>query len=1012
MLIGVATLGTLTSLLIQSLPAANPNRKFPWDAVSQSWRDLRTLASNGPMFRVALGMVFFWGVGTIASLNIDQFAAEGDALTELGKIPLLISLVFGVGVGSVLAGWWSRGKVELGIVPIGAFGIAVCSMLLFTARGALFGVKPEFEITPNLVWACSLLLCLGVSAGLFDVPLEAYMQHRSPPKQRGSILSAANLMIFTGVLLASFLFWALRYKIGEGSLAAIDEVATIQLDEAAEKRVADAVEELEPAKESDEVAAFDPLLEAAESEEERTAMLARLLWKEARARRAAGETINNDAYYEEFPDDKKLVKHVIDQSAGQPLLQATEVFLIFGFLTLPVFGYIVWRLPQATVRMIVWILSWAVYRIRVYGQENVPERGGALLASNHVSFLDGFLFLLMSSRPVRLIAFVGNLKSPIIRWMAVRWGVILIGSGPKAIRQALETATEALKNGELVIIFPEGGITRSGQIQGFRPGLLKILEGTDAPIIPVYLDELWGSIFSYEGGTLLWKWPRRWPFPISIHFGRPLGGVKDIHDVRQAVQDLGAQAVEQRLSRTTLMPRQFVRRCKQRKRMAKVADSTGAELSGANLLARTIVLRRLLRRHAIADDEKHVGLLLPPSLGGVVANMALTLDHRITVNLNYTVSSEVMNSCIQQSKIKTVLTSRKFMERFKDLEIDAKIVYLEDYKEKPTFVDKMIGGLYGYVLPAGCVDWLLGLGKIEADDVATVIFTSGSTGEPKGVMLTHGNIATQVDAVSQVCNMTSRDVVLGILPFFHSFGYTITLWAVMGLDIKGVYHYNPLESKQVGKLCEKYGVTILLSTPTFLRAYIRRCTTEQFKTLEVVVTGAEQLSKEVIDAFKEKFGITPVEGYGCTELSPLVSVNVPPGRGSGNFQVDCKEGSVGRPVPGVAAKTTDLDSGGELGSGESGMLWVRGPNVDEGLHRPPGSDGRSRPRRLVQDGRRGQHRRGRLHPHHRPDEPLLQDRRRDGAARQDRAGPRPAHRGGRLRRPAARRHGRPLRQEG
>ncbi|MGE3780065.1 MAG: MFS transporter [Pirellulaceae bacterium] len=167
-LLGIALVGTAFSLLIRQLAAGNPHLAFPWNAVTKTWSDLRQLASNGPLFRVALGIVFFWSVGAQAQLNVDQLADEGGALTESAKVPLLISLVFGVGVGSVLAGIWSGGHVELGILPLGAAGIALCAMLLFTVERTF--IEPTTVWTAGFVTACVLLLGLGISAGLFSVP--------------------------------------------------------------------------------------------------------------------------------------------------------------------------------------------------------------------------------------------------------------------------------------------------------------------------------------------------------------------------------------------------------------------------------------------------------------------------------------------------------------------------------------------------------------------------------------------------------------------------------------------------------------------------------------------------------------------------------------------------------------------------------------------------------------------------------------------------------------------------
>src|SRR6185436_16180830 len=306
---------------------------------------------------------------------------------------------------------------------------------------------------------------------------------------------------------------------------------------------------------------------------------------------------------------------------------------------------------------------------------------------------------------------------------------------PKMVIMAFREAREALNNGELVCIFPEGGMTRSGQVQAFKPGTMKILEGTNAPVIPVYLDGLWGSVFSFEGEKFFWKWPKRMPYPMTIHFGPPIEQPEDVHQLRQAVLEQGAAAVNKSAHENMdLLTRLFIRQCKSRKRKPKIADSTGTELTGGDVLLRSLILRRLLRRHTLAADEQYVGVLVPPSVPGYIANTALALDKRISVNLNYTVSSDVMNACIEMAGIKHVITSRRFMEKM-EFKLKAEIVYLEDLKEKPTAMDKAIAFAQLNFVPARLLEAWLGLGSVKPDDVLTIIFTSGSTGTPKGVML-------------------------------------------------------------------------------------------------------------------------------------------------------------------------------------------------------------------------------------------------------------------------------------
>jgi len=383
-----------------------------------------------------------------------------------------------------------------------------------------------------------------------------------------------------------------------------------------------------------------------------------------------------------------------------------------------------------------------------------------------------------------------------------------------------------------------------------------------------------------------------------------------------------------------ILPRRFLRMCRRKMRRPKVADSTGVELSGADLLTRALVVRRLLRRGVLDAGESLVGALMPPCAAGVVVNAALAIDRRVAVNLNYTLSSEVLNECLAQCGIRHVITSRRVMERF-PLTLDAELIHLEDFLNQITLRDKLAAAASAWLEPLALLERRLGLHKIDPDDLQTIIFTSGSTGQPKGVMLSHRNVGSNVRAIDQIIRLGDDDVLLGILPLSHSFGYTVTLWTVLSLPPKGIYHFSPLEPREGGKLCRRHGATIMIATPTFLRAYLRRCEPEDFAKLDVVVTGAERLPPELADAFFERFGVRPVEGYGTTELSPVVSVNMPPSRAASEELAGVRPGTVGRPLPGISAKVVDLDTGADLGPNQSGMLLIAGPNVMKGYYGRP-----------------------------------------------------------------------------
>lgn len=891
-LIGIAIAGWLASLLIAKLPAANPSRVFPKNLVKQTWEDLKTLAHTPTMLRVALGIFFFWTLGGLAHLNIDQFAAEGEATRQTQMASLLVALVVGIGVGSVLAGIWSQGRVELGILPLGALGLAITSMLLFTVEGEFF--NPSGEWTLSYVAAGALLFLLGCSGGLFDVPLAAYMQHYSPPERRGSILAASNFLTFGGILIASLAFGLMRLPVGAGSL----EQVTAELR-------------------------GQPQAQA----------VAAQLWEEMNGLRARGEFIDVEKITERHLGEGALVRQVYREVVGHPFLSARQIFLLCGVLTIPVLWYIVVLIPQATIRFLAWLLTHTFYRIRVYNRENLPDEGPALLAPNHVSWLDGLLLVAVSPRPVRIIVTHSLLSSWWSRGLARIMGAIPIRRSPKGVRSAIDTARQALNDGEIVCIFPEGNITRSGQLQSFKPGMLEILKGAEAPAVPVYLDELWGSIFSFRGGKFFWKWPDWRARQVSIWFGQKLQRPQNIQEVRNAVQQLGADAVDGRRQRAMVLPRLMIRKCRKAMFRWKIADSSDQSLTGGQILMRSLILRRLLLREVVKADEKYVGVLLPPSNFAVLVNAGLALAGRVACNLNYTASAEVMNKCIAKAGIRHVITSRRVMEKL-GMKLDAEVVYLEDLKDRVTKTDKAAGAMMAYATPAAVLDRMLGLRRMSGDDEVTVIFTSGSTGVPKGVMLTHHNIGSNIEAIDQVVHLRADDVLLGIVPFFHSLGYTVTLWTVLGLDLRAVYHFTPLEAQQIGKLARKWGATVMLATPTFLRNYLRRCEPADFTALEIAVVGAEKMPIPLCEAFEEKFGVRPVEGYGTTELSPLVSVNVPPSR-TQSGEVGVKEGTVGRAVPGVAAKIVDPETFADLPAESPGMLLVKGPNVMKGyLHDP------------------------------------------------------------------------------
>ncbi len=640
-------------------------------------------------------------------------------------------------------------------------------------------------------------------------------------------------------------------------------------------------------------------------------------------------------------------------------LSPPAIFLVISGVTLIATIYLLNLMPDALLRFLLWCATHSLYRIRVVGRDHIPEKGGALFVCNHVSWMDALLLIASTDRPVRFLMLKEIYEKPWVNWGARILGIIPISSGqrPREMIRSLQTASEAIRKGDVVCIFAEGQITRIGQLLPFQRGMELIMKDLEAPIVPVALDGVLGSPSSFKQGRLVWRLPAHIPHPVTVSFGRPLPANATAFEARQAVQELLAFAWEQRRERMKPLARQFVRTARRHPRRFAMADAQTPKVTFGSALVKTVFLARRLKK--AWSGQKMVGIFLPPSVPGALVNQAALLTGRVPVNLNYTVSESALASCIQQCELKTVVTSRTFLEKVK-LAVPCETILLEDLIggtgstsptnpdgaafHPPTVLEKLAAFFLARFAPAGLLEYALSSNRQSAignrkslDDLATVIFSSGSTGDPKGVMLSHYNIGSNIAQLEQVFGLGKRDCILGILPFFHSFGFTGTLCLPAALGVGVVFHPNPLDARAIGPLVRNYAVTFLLATPTFLQIYLRGCAPADFGSLRLVMTGAEKLPDRLAAAFEEHFGIRPMEGYGCTECAPVVAVNTPDFRSAGFHQVGVKRGKIGHPLPGVCVRVVNVENpeAGAVPVGQPGLLLVRGPNVMQGyLARP------------------------------------------------------------------------------
>ena len=765
---------------------------------------LKTLRQDRSLWWAAIGDSVFYLGGGILMLTFAEIGRHlhpsGEGAARATGIMMAI-LGGGIAVGSVVAARLSRHQINLGLVPLGAAGMAVTlAVLAFLPLG-------HFSFYVGLLF-------LGASGGLFVVPLGAFLVDRSPSDRRGQILAAASMLSsFTGLVAVGV-----------------------------------------------------------------HALLSRVFgWG------------------------------------------ASEQFLFVGVLLLAVAAVSLHRTAPHFLRFLALVIARRRYKVKTLGVENLPKTGGALLVCNHVSYVDTIILSLAAPRPIRFISYEGIFSAPILGPVLRLFGTIPIS--PAKARSALTRAAECIRQGEIVCIFPEGQLTRTGSLMELKSGFEIITRRAQCPTIVAHMDGLWGSIYSFEGGRYFKKWPKSLRRSVTVSFAPALRPDEATTDrVREILLDLGATAFASRQLPT--LPRLLTAALLRQPVRHALRDESGRTFTAVSLWYGSLALAGLLRAKS---DDRRVGLILPPGPAGTIANLALLLTRRVPVNLNPLAAPPAATACLEVAGIQTVLTSIQFKQKLPNYPWPAGTFFIEDLlaaSESERFFAFLRG--LGRLL----------LGGSRSNDEAALLFTSGSGGLPQGVPLTHRNLVSNLTQVRETSFLQPDDCVLTALPLFHSFGLVMGLLLPLVCGRKIIATTSPLDCEKLAAAARQDAPTILLTTPTFLRTYTRRIPRDAFGTLRLAVTGAEKLPPDIAAAFRTRFGCDVVEGYGLTETSPVAAINVPhPGRGLGadSFQPGWKAGSVGRLVPGLALRF--FEDGRHKPGATRGILALRGPNVTRGyLH--------------------------------------------------------------------------------
>jgi acyl-[acyl-carrier-protein]-phospholipid O-acyltransferase / long-chain-fatty-acid--[acyl-carrier-protein] ligase len=470
------------------------------------FRTISGIRHDRDLMLAVIGLAWFMLVGAFAQLNLIGYGIERLGLSETQSGYLFLAAAVGIGVGSLLAAKLSGRSVEFGIVPIGATGLTLAPILLHVAPA-------------NIGTCVAIIVLFGISAGLFSLPLQTFIQLKANSSTRGEVLAASSFVNWVGILIASALTWLFSGPLG---------------------------------------------------------------------------------------------------------LTAAQGFSVIGVLTLALTALSFRVLPDFLLRFIALVTMRLCYRIKIIGAENVPADGPALLIPNHVTWVDALLLTATSQRRIRFVMERSIYDTPVLRSLFRLMGVIPVSSkdGRKEMVEFIKQARAALDDGYMVCIFAEGAITRNGMLREFRGGFERIVKESAYPIIPVYIGGAWGSILSYAHGRLLSRPPALAPYPVTILFGEPMPATTPAVEVRQKVAELSCDYFQSRRESRRPLAEYFIRSARQNWKRRAIADTSGKELSYGHTLTGALALAGKLQ--PVIGEREHVGLLLPPSVGGVLANLALS----------------------------------------------------------------------------------------------------------------------------------------------------------------------------------------------------------------------------------------------------------------------------------------------------------------------------------------------------------------------------------------------------
>ncbi len=580
-------------------------------------------------------------------------------------------------------------------------------------------------------------------------------------------------------------------------------------------------------------------------------------------------------------------------------------------------------------------------KTEILGKKNIPTKG-ALVIPGRLNFQQMLqLEKIFSGRNITWLCEENVKLDDTVRHFLERDGITAVAfsatdTAPATIGEQLK---EKLEHGGLLIFICGQACANRGDCCHISAPNIKQLCSLGLPILPISVSKPSDIASAAENTSKL---------PDTIFSIGTLIPASDVSPAawRQALLLAEETAFSSRDFLKGSLPLTILTGLKKYGSSTKLYDGTDdSQLGFDKVLAAAIAFAGELKQ---LTDKKRVGIILPPGKGGMIANLAVLFAGKVPVNINFTASHAAVKSSIRQADIDKFITADPFVRKVSSFPWppNRDLIFIE--RKLPKLKKKIIQWvILTKILPVSIIAKILGLGDSCGDDEAVLLFTSGSSGEPKGVPLSHRNVLANVCQFGSRISLGHETKILGCLPLFHSFGSTVTLWYPCIEGVNLVTYPSPLETKRLAELIEMHEVNMLLSTPTFLRGYMRRVKPEQLKSLDYVVTGAEKLPQSLATSFQEKFGILPMEGYGLTETSPATNVNLPTPPADGDIPIigGNRFGSVGKFLPGMAVKMTNPATGEPSPVDVQGTIWLRGANIFPGYLGDP-----KKTAEVIQDG--------------------------------------------------------------